>query len=495
MKRIFALLLSFMFLLVMLAACKGGTDTPSDPQGPGTGNGGGGVVVEDEGPPTFVPPNYVLPEKEADVIRFTADGKRHIIVGTFWDMYYDSTHDDIFANPSVANPETAQMALDRVRYVEEKYDVYIEFKNLTWEGMIESIPISIMSGIPDCDVYLGDTQFVIPAVLNFMATALEDMDIDPDFMADMNAAPGQNVVMEKIKVPGQEKTYMFREANMEVNMYMLGYNRDMIQAHGLTDPQDLYDSGEWTWDVFREYCRVLTDPTQDIYGYSGYWTNFVQNLLFSNDTAFAAGPTQTVDDPKTLEVLDFVHQLYNVDKTARPWNGNDWPINNSLFAEGKSGFWIASQWINDEQFLSPLGNAPHPFDFGMVPFPVGPSGDRDTMATSNTTGNYYFVSRYIKDPGVVFNVMYDLANWYDGDTELRDEGLDWFWDRMISETNTEFYLKTVGRFGFDMMESLGFNPSIPLMLESIDGPAEYTPIQYAETYRQVYQDALDNYFN
>ena len=489
MKRILALLLSVILVFVMVAACGDDQDHGSHPihTGPGPalppGSDGGD---EDEGPPTFVPPDYTLPDKEADVIRYTADGRRHIIIGTFYEMYYDSTHTSIFDNPNVVDPETAQMMLDRVRYVEDKYNVYIQFINMTWDGLIENIPISIMSGIPDADVYLGDTQFVIPAVLNGMGTALEDMGLGAGH--DVFANAGSNIVMESVKIPGQDKTYLFRSAGVNTGMYMLGYNREMLQIHGLEDPQDLWDKGEWTWDVFRDYCRTLTDVSQDIYGYSGYWTNFLQSMLFANDTVFAGGPVQTVDAPKTLEVLNFMHELYNVDKTARPWDNDDWVKNNNLYAEGKSGFWIAAHWINEEQ-----GGLTATFDIGMVPFPVGPQGDAATMATTNVSGNYYFIPRYIKDAGEVFNIMYDLTNWFEGDLEYRDD-LAWFKDRMISEVNFDFYMKVAGRMGLDLFMDLGFPPSVPLMLETTMGPAEYTPAQYAETYRQVFQDALDNYF-
>ena len=488
MKRFIALLLGIMFIVTLAAACNFGNNDSGDPlvTPPGPVVNGDGDGDEPEGPPTFVPPDYTLPEKEADVIRYTADGRRHIIIGTFYDVFYDSTHSSIFDNPNVNDPETAQMALDKVRYVEEKYNVYIQFINMTWDGIIENIPISIMSGIPDADVYLADTQFAIPAILNNMATSLEDMGIPSNH--DVFAAPGESIVLESFKIPGQDKTYLFKSAGFDTSMYMMGYNREILQSHGLEDPQDLWDKGEWTWEVFREYCRVITDPSQDVYGWSGYWTNFLQCMLFTNDTVFAGGPVQTVDSPKTLEVLNFIHELYNVDKTARPWNPDDWVINNSLFAESKSGFWISAFWINQE-----FGGTDATFDIGMVPFPVGPQGNAETMATTNVSGNYYFIPRYIKDADEVFNVMYDLTNWFDGDLEYRDD-IQWWKDDMISEANIEYYTKVAGRMGFDLFDSLGFGPSFDMMLETTNGPAEYTPAQYAETYRQVYQDALDNYF-
>ncbi|MCL2663381.1 MAG: ABC transporter substrate-binding protein [Oscillospiraceae bacterium] len=491
LKRILALVLSMVFTLFIVSACASDTPdgntpdggTPPPENGGGVGDGGGLEYGEDGEPPVFVPPNYVLPDKEADVIRFK-DGKRHIIIAAAFDRFYDSTHTSIAANPNVADPETAQMVLDRVRYVEEKYDVFIEFVNMTWEGIGENIPISIMSGIPDADVYLVDTQMSIPAVLNGMAVALEDIGLEGHDVLQT----GGNIVMESLRIPGHEKTYLFRDAGVNQIMYMMGYNKDMIDAHGLTDPQELWERGEWTWDTFREYCRVLTDPTQDIFGWSGYWTNFLTGLLFSNNAAFAAGPVQTVDSPETLEVLNFISDLYNVDRTARPWNADGgWEINNNLFAEGKSGFWISASWLNNEQAAGVT------FEFGMVPFPVGPRGNKDTMATENAEGNFYFIPRYIQDPRFVFDVLYDLTNWFDYDLEYRDD-LTWLKNSLVTEANFDMYMSIVGRPGFDLLHNLPLSPSVDMMLNSISGPPTYTPAQYVETFKQVFQDALDNYF-
>ncbi|MDR2589395.1 MAG: extracellular solute-binding protein [Oscillospiraceae bacterium] len=473
LKHILALILAVSFMLIMLAACEEATEEEYD------------------GPPTFAPPDYDLPEKGNDVIRLLPDGRRHIIIGTFYDTYYDSTHTSIYDNPSISDPETAQMALDRVRYVEEKYNVFIEFVNMTWDGIIENIPISIMSGIPDADVYWVEPQFGLSPVLNNMAQSLESMGLDSTH--DVFAPAGQNIVMETLLIPGMENHYFFAPSAFNVDMYMLGYNRELIQLHSLEDPQTLWYRGEWTWDKFREYCRVLTNPAQNIYGYSGFWTNFLEGMLFSNDASFAPGPIQHLTSPETLEVLDFINVLYNVDKSARPWNPDDWDINNNLFREGLSGFWIAVPWIN-QQWSDLLAGQPAPFDVGMVPYPVGPRSTADTMKTFNAlTNKYYFIPRYIQDARQVFDVMYDLTNWFDGDLEYRDDLL-WFENHMISQANIDIYIDVVGRNGFELMMSLGFGPSLDSMIENTTGPAVMTPAQYAETYSLVFQDALDNYF-
>lgn len=44
----------------------------------------------------------------------------------------------------------------------------------------------------------------------------------------------------------------------DYNHMCLNYNRDLIRAANLTDPVELEDANEWTWETFRDYCEVLT---------------------------------------------------------------------------------------------------------------------------------------------------------------------------------------------------------------------------------------------
>lgn len=506
MKRILALLLSFLFLFAMLAACNNGTEEPVDntPAPPG------GEESEDEGPPVFTPPDIEMPDiDESQFVYREKDGKRHIIIGTWWDVYYDSRHESIYDNPADSiNVETATMELEKVREIEEKYNVYLEFRDLTWDGIIESILVSIMSGTPDCDIYMVDMQFGLSPILNNMAIALEDMDMNPEYKEDVLAAPGLNNVMRSLPIPGTDKTYLFNAAGVDVGMYVLGYNRDMVQAAGLEDPQDLWYAGEWTWDKFREQCIALTKPDEGIYGLSvPYGFHFLTPMLFSNETVIAGNVDTTIEDPKTVETLSFIYDLYVTDKCALPFDTSDyWAANNDEpFMAQKSGFNVTAAWINQEYIR---GNDVMPFEIGIVPFPTGPSAEsKDSIATINAfDGNWYFIPRYIKDAGEVFNVFYDWVNWYNYPEnpewkEYRDD-TEWLFDQLISDENIDIYMEvieTIGRpLGFDMWASLGGGFSMLDLTGYNEGGAfiesSYTPASMAATYHPVFQDALDHYF-
>ncbi|MBQ8639453.1 MAG: extracellular solute-binding protein [Lachnospiraceae bacterium] len=408
---------------------------------------------------------------------------RTITIGTWYDHYYDSTHEDIYANPDVADEETAQIQFDHLKAIEEKYNVKIEYVNLTWDGVIESINTSIMAGQPDCDIYEVDLQFGVPAALNGYAVDLktvlsEDNDLFNEqkymFYTDLNNGQANvfNAVLKSNLLGG----------------YPLGYNKDMIADAGLEDPQELWANGEWTWDKFLEYCKVLTadndgDGVTDVYGYGGWWTSMLDGFLLSNGATIASGAEQTLTSPETGEVLDFINTLYNVEKVARPWNSDDWDINNSCYKDGEICFFIAPAWTITPDELT--------FELGVVPFPVGPSGDAETNKGYNaTTGNNYLIPAGVEDPAFVYTVFADYMTWYGDDLELRDD-VEWFENQMISEENFNMLL-SLGEAGgeFDLWGKL--NVSTFDMVGLING--EKTPAQVQEESKQVFQDALDAFF-
>ncbi|MDR2532256.1 MAG: extracellular solute-binding protein [Oscillospiraceae bacterium] len=407
---------------------------------------------------------------------------RRITVGTWFDVYYTSAHTSPYDNPEVTDPDLAQMQIDNMRAIEERYNVRFEFVNLTWNGVQESIATSIMAGMPDCDIYQADLQFGIPTVLSGLAIGLESEAIGLDQTADVFS---DMQVMRALNL-NQPETYLFASSLVTaLDVYPLSFNLDMIKANNLENPQDLWDRGEWTWDKWREYLRVLTDTDRGIYGWSGYWNRLLENLLFSNDTTIASGPRTTVTDSRTIQVFQLIYDIYNTDRTGRPWDDSDWDINNNLYAEGRSGFFIGADWLFGEQ-----GGAELPFEIGVVPWPIGPSGNKDTNFHGAVGGNWYFIPRGVENPRLVYDVMYDWMNWYNYEVEIAVD-MEWTMNRYMTERNFEYAFMMNQKTGFDIWNNLGLGDDFS-MEQIMDG--EMTAAQYAATVEQIIQDALDNFF-
>ena len=416
------------------------------------------------------------------------DGEtRTIKIGTWYDHYYDSTNTDIHDDPSVSDEELAQKHFDIVKEVEDKYNVKIEFVNLTWDGTQESINTSILAGTPDCDIYEVDLSFGIPAALNGFATNLEDiLPADSDIFNDQ-------MVFSQVDIGKDDGVYLFQSNSAEMVLagtYMLAYNKQMLDEAGLEDPNALYERGEWTWDKWREYMLALTQDTDgdgviDVYGFGSRYDYLVYNLTMSNGTGIAMSDTENLSSPEVAEVLDFIYNMYNVDKVANPWNADDWDYNQNCYMDGRVAFWCDAAWISSANDDASLG-----FDVVWCPWPIGPSGDEATNKFKNvSSGNAWMIPAGVDNPELVYNVFYDWQNWYHGDTDLRDGDLTWWEDCAITEENYEVMEYLGQRGAFDLWNALGVEWNWPALLDG-----EMTAAQFAETYKQSVQDALDGFY-
>lgn len=462
MKRVLALLLVLSMVFAMVAC---GEEEPA-------------AVDGASATPTTAPNN-------------NGEEPRVITIGTWYTSYYTSEHDSIDDNPDVQDVEEAQMQLDNMRAIENKYNIELYYNNLTWNGTIESINTSIMAGAPNCDIYMVDLQFGVPAVLNGYAEALEDIGIE-----NIN-----DDVMKGFKFTLDDKTYLFGANTIDLGGFPLGYNKDMIAAANLEDPYELYLRGEWTWDAWVEMMEVLNDPANGVYAYRGAWTNTLDQLLCSNGATIAGitpdengNIVEGLSSQETTEVLNFMKEIY-VDKGFSYWNAEcdaDWNANVYAFGEGGCVFFPAAAWIMQE------ADKDQQINLGVVPWPLGPSaGSYDEIPQIKQGGTFYMIPKNVKDPATVYNVIYDYTNWYGGDLELRDD-FEWFEQWMAGRENNPNnfeVLKGLADEPKDVVVDLWNNVELSAdynIRGLIEGLCEVAQVQ--ETNKNLVQDYLDNYF-
>lgn len=412
---------------------------------------------------------------------------RTIRIGTWYDHFYDSTNSDIYDDPSVSDEELAQAHFDVVKEVEDKYNVRIEFVNLTWDGIQESINTSILAGTPDCDIYEVDLSFGIPAALSGYAVNLEEyLPADHDIFNDQ-------MVFKQVDIGVEDGVYMFMQNSAEAglyNTYMLAFDAQMLAEAGLENPNDLYERGEWTWDKWREYLLALTQDTDgdgvtDVYGYGSRWDYMVNNLLPSNGTTIASGPQENLSSAEVGEVLDFIYNLYNVDHVAKPWDSEDFDHNQNAYTNGEVACWVEAAWISSANNDAGLGK-----DIIWAPWPIGPSGNQDTNKFRNaSSGNAWMIPTGVENPALVFNVFWDWQNWYHGDTDLRDNDLTWWEDCALTEENYAVMEMMGTRDVFDIWNAMSLEWDWSALLNG-----EMTAAQFQETWKNSVQDALNRFF-
>ncbi|MBQ7918401.1 MAG: extracellular solute-binding protein, partial [Lachnospiraceae bacterium] len=322
---------------------------------------------------------------------------RQINIGTWWVQYYDSSHTSVEDDPSFAGDDPAYMKFDNVKKIEDNYNVQFYWQNLTYAGVQESINNSILAGSPDCDIYLVDLTFGIPAQLNGLATDLktvlpEDHDLftDQEHVTYLDLGDGKACLLKRTEA----------QACVEAT-YPLAFNKQMLEDNNLEDPRELYERGEWTWDKFIEYCQVLTQDTDgdgqiDQYGFCGFKNDVFEQLMMSNGANIAAGTTETLTSAETGEALQMFYDMYNTYKVCYPYDESDKDSDTMRiqYREGNIGFWPCAAWIaaaGPDYDQNGDGSTMLSFDTVYVRWPVGPSGDAETNAGKLTAGEFYII--------------------------------------------------------------------------------------------------------
>ena len=437
-----------------------------------------------------------------------AEEPRHIIISTTWDIFYDSTHADVYVNPGYNGDLAEDMMFDVVKKVEEKWNVTFEFLNMTYSGSKESINTSIMAGTPDADVYMVGMAVAAPAIANGYAIDLRD--ILPE---DHPILMGTDVVLSYADMGNGKVSLLIpnKKENMVANTNPLAFNLQMIEDANLEDPRDLVERGEWTWDKFVEYCQVLTkdldgDGAIDVYGFGGWPEDYLTELLMSNGTYIAGTPKENLSSPEVAETLQFMQDLnltYGVMHPIPDQNG--WDVCRFLYRDQKVAFTPIAAWImsnfDDYAYKKPE-IAPLEFDMVFVPWPVGPSGNAETNASKTSQETGYMIPIGVEDPVFVLNVLYDILNWYGYDAndpaaaeaalEVRDneEALGWWYGVTAKDIDLQEY-------NFNVMYEMGMKPQFEMVMNlgiglEIKGlvNGEYTVAQYQEMFKQPIQDAI-----
>lgn len=443
-----------------------------------------------------------------------------ISLGTWWVQYYDSTQaledaPDWQSNQDAEgdsaetletkafNREIAQMKYANVDKIEQKYGVTFHWDNLTYAGVKESINTSILAGSPDCDLYLVDAGMALPAQMNGLA-----LDLKTVLPEDADVFNEQKIISYLDMGDGKVCILMRQEAQKQVEAtYPLGFNMQMLADNNLEDPRDLYERGEWTWDKFIEYCKALTQDTDgdgqiDQYGYCGYENETFEQLVMSNGANIASGETETLSSAGVAEALQMMSDMYNVYNVCYPYDFEGTPSDSmrNQYTEGNIGFFPIAAWIasdNGDYDYDGSKGATLPFDTAYVRWPVGPSGNKDTNAGKNlTAGEFYIIPAGVVEPEKVYNVLYDMWNWFDGDTSIRDDrkALNWWYGvtaktEELQNANFDVMKECGANTTFDLWNSMGFEYDLQSLIKG-----ETTPAQFQETYKQQVQDGLDAFY-
>ncbi len=333
-----------------------------------------------------------------------------------WLAHYD-------INPSGSgNSESVPLNLFKSKYGGE-----VQYYATTWDSRYSDLSTHVLGG-EGIDFFPCDTAALPKGVINGMFQPVDEyINIDDPLWADVKSA------MEIYNFNGKHYELV---NNVSAENVVL-YNKQTISEHGLDDPWELYQAGEWNWDTFTSMLESYVDPENEQYGLDGYWNE--KALLLSAGVPAVSSVDGTLkanlSDPTIEKALNWSYDLFNKG-LVMDMSLFDWAEQPQFMGEGKELFYIIGAWgvmSNPETW----GTQIPPENLGMAPVPS--PADSDPYQAATLDG--WVICKGAANPlGVaLFAECTRLANTNDeaiaiGDQKARD---DYGWTDEIIAINKE----------------------------------------------------------
>ncbi len=129
--------------------------------------------------------------------------------------------------------------------------------------------------------------------------------------------------------------------------YFIWYNKTLFSEHGVEDPIELYDKGEWDLDKFDSICKRLTvrnNGTVQIYGF-GYDHTWMRQVFAMFDAQLSVksgdGYVNTVGSDAVTDAISYLNEQINVSRvTCKPEKALPY------FASGKLAMLWYGNWLS-----------------------------------------------------------------------------------------------------------------------------------------------------
>lgn len=171
------------------------------------------------------------------------------------------------------------------------------------------------------------------------------------------------------------------------DMMFVAYNKTLFEREGLPDLYELYLDGEWTWEMATEIAIKATqdidgDGAIDIWGIvdARPWDMAVANGASMTKVDDTGRVVFIADEPAYLEALEQCYQWWTeLGVQMQSYGSGD--LSNT-FRSGRGAMYFSVPAYGLPDLMANMAD-----EWGIVPFPKGPSADRHywTVQALNTT--------------------------------------------------------------------------------------------------------------
>ncbi|MFC5529474.1 ABC transporter substrate-binding protein [Cohnella yongneupensis] len=455
----FATTLVSLLMVSALAACGGGNNGNNGSASPSTAPSSS-AAVEPSASASASAPEAVeegTPDMDFDL------GGRTIKVVSWWDM-----------TPGENNPDDIQMKKN-LEELEKKHNFKMEFVAVDYGEYQEKVTASLLSGAPIGDIVRVGRNYAFPALVK------QDLFWPVDEYTKNKNAFDQDATNKWGQYNG--RGYLF-EAQRENLVQGIFYNRTLMNKLGIKPLQDYVNEDTWNWDTFVQVAKDANKDTNndgklDTWGLAN--PTLTDPALYSNEATLTSGDKQTLDDPKTVEALNFVSRIAT-EKVARPTEGGDWTEPGQFFRQGNTLMYTGAMYE-----IGGLKTDMKDYDIGFVPFPKGPSAS----VYHSLEGAYQALTipKAVKDPD---KLLYIWEKWHDIDSIYDYPGQAGYEQNLSTEDDIN-NAKTVAQ-GLTVLEHGTFMPDFPYYAIGGDLTNGESVSTVIEKYKAPAQAAIDKVY-
>ena len=266
-------------------------------------------------------------------------------------------------NPNEEQGMSKSVALEMF---EQKYGGNIKWYQTTWENRQNDLSKYMLGG-EGIDLFPGEDTANLPqGIISGMFQSVDDY-------IDINSPIWQNVAeaMDIYKFGGKHYEFVSSVTAEEVVLY----NKATIDAQGFDDPWELYKSGEWNWDKFKEMLLDFVDVDAGQYGLDGYWSE--KPLLLSAGVPMIGlsddGYIQNnVNDATVEKAMNFQYELSQNNCKFIRGESFSWREQPQMLGTGEQLFYIIGAWgIRKDPDTWTIEVSPEDIGVAPVPSPAG----------------------------------------------------------------------------------------------------------------------------
>ncbi len=191
----------------------------------------------------------------------------------------------------------------------------------------------------------------------------------------------------------------------DCNPYLIIYNKDLIKAAGAESPEDLYESGKWNWNSFKDVADKAKKSGKEgfVLGNNAWhpilaWLGNSVPELFKNDTGRYS---VNFADPSLLSGMNFLRGM--IDSGDAVYGGT------LPKGQGERPMFISGQVamiMGSRSTVAKIRDQIKDFDWDVVPLPKSEQGTNNAPIA----GSYVAINAKCAHPEAAFTFLEEYVN-------------------------------------------------------------------------------------